>query len=120
MSLESRQHMLETPRSSVAKAAVTTVAEVSSAHDVCEQLSPPPRFSSLGRNRPALLPLNCPRPLRVAARARTLPVRHIPYEIPRRATPWASNDAHYPHGPSLDGRCARWAGKHSDSTEEQR
>ena len=46
MSLEWGQPPLETPRSPAAKAAVTTVAEVSSAHDVFAQLftPPPPDF----------------------------------------------------------------------------
>ena len=42
MSLEWGQPTLETPRSLAAKAAVTTVAEVSSAHDVFAQLFTPP------------------------------------------------------------------------------
>ena len=42
MSLESRKHMLETPRSPAAKAAVTTVAEVSSTNGVFAQMFTPP------------------------------------------------------------------------------
>ena len=83
MSLESRKHMLETPRSPAAKAAVTTVAEVSSTNGVFAHKSPR-RFSSLGRSRAALLPLNCPPLRRVAAPARTLPVRHLLYKVPWR------------------------------------
>ena len=41
MSVEWGQPTLETPRSLAAKAAVTTVAEVSSAHDVFAQVPPP-------------------------------------------------------------------------------
>ena len=53
MSLEWGQPTLETPRSLAAKAAVATVTEVSSAHDVFAQVPPPP-----ARSRAALLPFN--------------------------------------------------------------
>ena len=111
MSLESRKHMLETPRSPAAKAAVTTVAEVSSTNGVFAQMSPPPPRIFVSRPQQARstssqLPSTPPR--RRTRADLTRPA--YPARNPRRATPWASNDAHYPHGPSLDGRCARWAG----------